>query len=63
MIVIIIYVDDLIVTRRNKDEIEHVKKVLGDEIDMKNKGEIKCFLGIEVMQAPQGIWMLQDNMC
>ena len=39
LIVIVIYVDDLIVTR--KDEIVHVKKVLGVEFDMKDLGELK----------------------
>ena len=59
LIVIVIYVDDLIITRSNKDEIDDVKKVLGAEFDMKDLGELKYFLGIEVVQTPRGIWMLQ----
>ena len=59
LIVIVIYVDDLIITRSNKDEIADVKKVLGAEFDMKDLGELKYFLGIEVVRTPQGIWMLQ----
>ena len=59
LVIIVIYVDDLIVTGSNKDEIAHVKKVLGAEFDMKDLGELKYFLGIEVVQTPQGIWMLQ----
>ena len=59
LIVIVIYVDDLIFTGSNKDEIADVKKVLGAEFDMKDLGELKYFLGIEVVQTPQGIWMLQ----
>ena len=35
LVIIVIYVDDLIVTLSNKDEIVHVKKVLGDQFDMK----------------------------
>ena len=58
LIVIVIYVDDLIITGSNKDEIADVKKVLGAEFDMKDLGELKYFLGIEVVQTPQGIWML-----
>ena len=49
LVVIVIYVDDLIVTRSSHDEIEHVKKVLGAEFDMKDLGELKYFLGIEVV--------------
>ena len=59
LIVIVIYVDDLIITGSNKDEIADVKKVLGAEFDMKDLGELKYFLGIEVVRTPQGIWMLQ----
>ena len=58
LLVIVIYVDDLIVTGSSKDEIVHVKKVLGAEFDMKDLGEPKYFLAIEVVQTPQGIWML-----
>ena len=58
LIVIVIYVNDLIITRSSKDEIVHVKKVLGAEFDMKDLGELKYFLGIKVVQTPQGIWMV-----
>ena len=33
--------------------------MLGVEFDMKDLEELKYFLGIEVVQTPQGIWMLQ----
>ena len=59
LIVIVIYVDDLIITRSKKDEIMDVKRVLGTEFDMKDLGELKYFLGIEVVQTPPSIWMLQ----
>ena len=49
LIVIVIYVDDLIVIGSSKDEIVHVKKALGAEFDMKDLGELKYFLGIEVV--------------
>ena len=63
LIVIVIYVDELIITGSNKDEIADAKKVLGAEFDMKDLGELKYFLGIEVVRTPQGIWMLQRYMC
>ena len=58
LIVLVIYVDDLIITGSNKDEIADEKKVLGAEFDLKDLGELKYFLGIEVVQTPQGIWVL-----
>ena len=38
LVIIVIYVDDLILTGSNSDEIMHVKKVLGAEFDMKDLG-------------------------
>ena len=45
LIVIVIYVNDLIITGSNKDETADVKRVLGAEFDMKNLGELKSFSG------------------
>ena len=59
LVVIVIYVDDLIMTGDDKAQIENVKKVLGAEFDMKDLGELMYFLGIEVIRTPQGIWLLQ----
>ena len=61
LIVIVIYVDDLIITGSNKDEIADVKKVLGAKFDMKDLGELMYFLGIEVIRIEQGMWLLQGK--
>ena len=50
---------DLIIIRSNKDESVDVKRLLGDEFDIKDLGDVKYFLGIEVVQTPHGTWMLQ----
>ena len=57
--VITIYVDDLIVGGDNENEVEHVKSLLKHKLDMKDLGELKFFLGIEVIRTPEGIWLLQ----
>ena len=49
LVIIVIYVDDLILTGSNSDKIVHVKKVIGAEFDVKDLGELKYFLGIEVV--------------
>ena len=59
LVVIVIYVDDLIITGDDKAQIANVKKVLGAEFNMKNLIELMYFLGIEVIRTPQGIWLLQ----
>jgi hypothetical protein len=59
IVVITIYVDDLIVGGDNEKEVEHVKHLLKQKFDMKDLGELKFFLGIEVIRTPEGIWLLQ----
>ena len=59
LVIIVIYVDDLIITSDEKAQIANVKKVLGAEFDMKDLGELMYFLGIEVIRTPQDIWLLQ----
>lgn len=49
------YVDNIVVIGSNKDEFAHVKKVLGDIFDMKILEYSNYFLGIEIVQTPQGI--------
>ncbi len=55
IMVIIIYVDDLIVGGDNEKEVEHVKSLLKQKFDMKDLGELKFFLSIEVIRTPKGI--------
>jgi hypothetical protein len=51
--------DDLIVGGDNENEVEHVKSLLKQKFDMKDLGELKFFLNIEVITMPEGIWFLQ----
>jgi hypothetical protein len=59
IIVIIIYVDDLIIIGDNNVDIFDLKKLLKQKFEMKDLGELRYFLGIEVIQSPKGIWLLQ----
>ncbi len=59
IVVIIIYVDDLIITGDNDADIFDLKKLLKQNFEMKDLGELRYFLGIEVIQSPKGIWLLQ----
>jgi hypothetical protein len=49
IVVIVIYVDDLIITRDNDADIFNLKKLLKQEFEMKDLGELRYFLGIEVI--------------
>ena len=59
IVIICIYVDDLIVGGDNVAEIEHVKTLLKQEFDMKDLGELRYFLGIEIVRTKEGIWLSQ----
>jgi len=58
LIVILIYVDDMIVTINNDEVIVHLK-YLHTQIDMKDLGELKYFLCLEVLRWPQRIIVWQ----
>jgi len=55
-------VDDLIVGGDNEEEIEHVKSLLKQKFDIKDLGELRYFLGIEVISMhwtyyPSMVWL------
>jgi hypothetical protein len=49
IIVIVIYVDDLIVTKNSDADIFDLKKLLNQKFEMKVLGELCYFLGIEII--------------
>jgi len=59
IVVIVIYVDDLIITRDSDGDIFDLKKLLKQKFEMKDLGELCYFFDIEVIQSPKGIWLLQ----
>ncbi len=59
IIIIIIYVDDSIITGDNDVDISDLKKLLKQKFEMKDLGELCYFLDIEVIQSPKRIWLLQ----
>ena len=56
-----IYVDDLIIGGDSIVEINNLKKNLEMQFHMKDLGELKYFLGIEMVRSRKGIWMLQKQ--
>jgi hypothetical protein len=59
IIIIVIYVDDLIITRDSDVDIFDLKKLLKQKFEMKDLGELCYFFGVEVIQSPKRIWLLQ----
>jgi hypothetical protein len=59
IVVIVIYVDDLIITGDNDADIFDLKKLLKQKFEMKDLGELRYFLCIKVIKSPKGIWLLR----
>jgi Reverse transcriptase (RNA-dependent DNA polymerase) len=47
--IILVYVDDLIITENSEKEIRLIKAQLRENFDIKDLGYLKYFLGIEVV--------------
>ena len=55
----IVYVDDIIVTGNDTTELENVRKRLAKEFEIKELGQLKYFLGMEVARNSKGIALTQ----
>ena len=61
LFLILIYVNDLIIGGNFMVEISKLKKNLEMQFHMKDLGELKYLLGIEVIRSESGIYMLQKQ--
>ncbi|XP_076926353.1 uncharacterized protein LOC143589490 [Bidens hawaiensis] len=58
---LIIYVDDMIITGNDEEEVKKLKENLSTEFEMKDLGRLKYFLGIEVLRSKKGIFIRQKK--
>ncbi|XP_072087345.1 retrovirus-related Pol polyprotein from transposon RE1 [Arachis hypogaea] len=56
---LLVYVDDLILAGNNLGEINAVKTVLDDRFKIKDIGDLKFFIGMEVARSKEGILLNQ----
>ena len=59
--ILLVYVDDIIVTGNDKREKDDVKQRLAKEFKIKELGKLKYFLGIEMQYSPPGIFISQQK--
>eukprot|EP00253_Pinus_taeda_P028518 PITA_28518 len=61
LIILVLYVDDLILTGSDPNLINHVKSSLKKKFEMTNLGHLHYFLGLQVLQSKEGIFLSQSN--
>ncbi|KAH9726925.1 hypothetical protein KPL70_008466 [Citrus sinensis] len=59
--IVLVYVDDLIISGDDVEEIFRTKENLSVRFQMKELGQLKHFLGLEVDQTKEGIFLCQQK--
>jgi hypothetical protein len=59
IVILIVYVDDIIITGNDEREMVQLKKDLARSFEVKDLGHLHYFLGIEVAYSTQGIYLSQ----
>lgn len=59
IIVVLVYVDDIIITGDNKSGIEELKSFLHRSFAIKDLGKLKYFLGMEIAYLSKGLFKNQ----
>ncbi|RVW94161.1 Retrovirus-related Pol polyprotein from transposon RE1 [Vitis vinifera] len=59
MAILIVYVDDIILSDNDMEELQKLKKYLSEEFEVKDLGNLKYFLGMEVARSRKGIVVSQ----
>lgn len=59
MAVLIVYVDDIILTGDDVFELDRLKKALAREFEIKDLGPLKYFIGMEFVRSKKGIFISQ----
>ncbi|CAL1381785.1 unnamed protein product [Linum trigynum] len=62
-VVLVIYVDDIIVAGPNLEDIQSVKTQLQKGFKVKDLGNLKYFLGLEIARTQAGISLCQRKFC
>ncbi len=57
--ILAVYVDDIVITGNDDEEIKYLKRTLAKIFEVKDLGHLHYFLGIEVAYGPQGIYLSQ----
>jgi hypothetical protein len=61
LIILLLYIDDLIITISDSKLLNHVKTSLKKKFEMTDLGFLHYFLGLQVLQTNEGIFLSQSN--
>jgi hypothetical protein len=61
LIILVLYVDDLILTSSDSKNLNHVKTILKKKFEMTDLGFLHYFLGLQVLQTNEGILLSQSK--
>ena len=61
LIILVLYVDDLILTGSDSKLLHHVKTSLKKKFEMTDLGFLHYFLGLQVLQTNEGIFISQSK--
>ncbi|KAF3614725.1 putative deacetylvindoline O-acetyltransferase-like [Capsicum annuum] len=59
IVIVLVYVDDLLITGSNDQLIDAAKQTLHQKFKLKDLGQLKYFLGIEVLRSSAGVILNQ----
>ena len=57
--ILIVYVDDMVITGDDNNEIDNLKNCLQAEFKVKDLGQLQYFLGMEIARSKKGIFISQ----
>lgn len=60
--ILIVYVDNIVLTGNDSEELERLKRRLATNFEIKDLGTLKYFLGMEFARPKEGIFLNQHNM-
>eukprot|EP00253_Pinus_taeda_P035498 PITA_35498 len=61
LLILVLYVDDIILADSDINLINHVKSSLKKKFEMTNLGHLHYFLGLQVLQSKEGIFLFQSR--
>ena len=59
--ILAVYVDEIILATKDERKLVQVKKAIANKFTVKDMGELKYILGVNIHHSENGIWIGQRN--